>query len=539
MKAWAKQTFSPLGNKVFRPIWLGSAASNLGGMIQTTAAAWYMLLLTDSPFMVALVQSAAALPLMLFALLAGAVADLFDKRVQMIVALSFCAATSFVLVVLTYMNLVSPPALLVLTFLIGAGTAFYMPAWQSSVLEIVSPEQLSQAVSLNSLNFNVARSVGPSLGAEILALAGAAAAFLANAASYVALIVGLLMWRRPVKGRPLPRESLGRAMTDGLRFVLLSPTVRKIMFRGLLFAFGGAGLMSLPPIIAQAVGGGPRALGLLLGGFGVGAMLGALLAAQLRLNMTAERLMRAATMGVVITLVALAYSQWLWVSALSIALAGVCWVLAMSTLNVSVQTSCPRWVSGRALSIFMMTFSLGIAGGAAVSGVVTGNAGLSQALLLAAAFLASTLIVGRFLPIEEGKLESLEPSRRPKQLAAADIEPQAGPVVVTADYRVPLANAQQFMAVMHALARVRRRDGARRWSLTQDIDDPEVWRERFHSPTWTDYLHRISRKLSGDDPLYRRVLELCSTEPLYHRRLERPAGSVPLGVKPPPERNSS
>lgn len=526
--SWAVQALSPLKNKTYRPIWLGGIASNLGGMIHTTAAAWYMLSLTDSPFMVALVQSAAALPLMLFALLAGALADLYDRRLQMIVALTFCTIVSAILFALTAMDTVSPLVLLFLTFLIGVGTAFYAPAWQSSVLEIVPPEELSAAISLNSLNYNIARSVGPSIGAEILTLVGVAGAFFSSAISYLGLIAGLVIWKKPRVERKLPRERLGRAMIDGLRFVALSPTVRKIMLRGFLYSFGAASLMSLPPVIAQDIGHGPRALGALLGGFGIGAMIGALLSARIREDVTAEHIEVGTTGIIALLMVGLAFSPWLWISVPIMMVAGACWVLAASTLNVALQTSCPRWVSGRTLSIFMMTFSFGIAAGAALSGFVAGIYSYSVALLLSAAFLATTLLFARFLPIDESQIESVQPLSREMRRRTPQIDPRAGPVVVTADYRVPAANAKTFMSAMYAMARVRRRDGARRWSLTQDVDDPELWIERFHSPTWADYLHRVSRKLTGDDDVYQQVSKLCRTEAVYHRRLERPAGSEPL-----------
>lgn len=514
-------------------------ASNLGGVVQMTAAAWYMVSLTDSTIMIALVQSAATLPLMLFALLAGAVADLFEKRLQMIVALSFCTLASAALFVMTLLEATSPMTLLLFTFLIGSGTAFYTPAWQSSVIEIVSPSELSQAVSLNSLSYNLARSTGPAIGAEILAFGGVAAAFFVNAVSYIGLIAALTLWKKPPVERPLPRESLGRAMMDGLRFVGLSPAVRRLMFRGFLFAFGGASLLALPPIMVLEIGGGPRALGALLGGFGVGAMLGALATARLRLAMTANQVEVAATIVIILAMVVMAVSGTLWLSVPAMAIAGASWVSAVSTLNVSVQTSCPRWVAGRTLSILMMTFSFGIAGGSAAAGAIAGYADVFTALLLSAAFLGVTVLLARIVPIADAHLASLEPHEVLSQDSMPQVDPRTGPVVVTIDYRVPQANAHEFMTAMFQLRRVRRRDGARRWSLTQDVDDTELWLERFHSPTWTDYLHRISRRLAADRTVYQRVLDLCSESPIRHRRLERPAGSAPLGTAPLPERPTS
>lgn len=528
LASWAKLTFSPLRSPLFLLFWLSGMASNLGGVVRSIAASWYMVSLTDSAMMVTLVQSAITIPLTMFALVAGAVADLFDRRKQMIAALSFSALIAFVLVTSIARGTLTPVELLVYTFLIGTGTAFYVPAWQSSLIEVVPKAKLGQAVSLNSLSGNITLSAGPLIGAEILAIAGAAVAFFVHAISSLGLIVVLLLWKRPTAKRTLPRESLGRAMMDGLRFVGLSPTVRGIMLRGFLLAFGCAGLMSLPPVLAVQLQGGPRALGALMSGFGVGAMLGALMTSRLRLAMSIHRLEMFATIVAAASLVVLAFSHWLQLSVLAMAAAGAAWAIAVSTLQLSVHTSCPRWVTGRALSIFMMTFYLGVAGGSAAAGAVASITDASTALLFGAGFLIMALLLVNIFVNEDAHPADLEPHEDLLPNPGGAIDPRSGPVVVTIDYRVPPANAEPFMAAMYALGRVRRRDGARKWSLTQDIDDTDLWLERFHSPTWTDYLHRVSRRVVADLPLHQCVLDLCSERPVSHRRLERPAGSSPL-----------
>jgi MFS family permease len=193
---WRADTLAPLQVDTFRAFWLASLVSHLGGMVQNVGAAWLMGKLTPDPAFIAFVQAAAALPLMLFSLLAGALADLFDRRTVMLAAVGFNLVAAIGLGAMTLLGATTPWALLAFTFALGAGAALFAPAWQASVREVASEDALAQAVALNSLGFNLARSVGPALGGALVGLAGAAAAFAANAASYLALLVVLLRWRR-------------------------------------------------------------------------------------------------------------------------------------------------------------------------------------------------------------------------------------------------------------------------------------------------------------------------------------------------------
>ncbi|MFT3967726.1 MAG: MFS transporter, partial [Sphingobium sp.] len=282
---------SPLALPVFRAIWISSLASNFGGLIQSVGASWMMTSLGASPQMIALVQTSTTLPIMLLSLWAGAIADNLDRRKVMLGAQSFMLAVSFLLAVGAYMGLLTPWLLLVLTFLIGCGTALNGPAWQASVGDMVPRALLPSAVALNSMGFNIARSVGPALGGTIVAIGGAATAFLANAVSYVGLIGVLTRWRPAYPPRKLPRERLGVAMGAGLRYVAMSPPIRRVMFRAALFGVAAAAVPAMMPLVARdVIGGGPVTFGLLSGAFGVGAVGGALLSGQLRRRLSAERI---------------------------------------------------------------------------------------------------------------------------------------------------------------------------------------------------------------------------------------------------------
>ncbi|MBN9251393.1 MAG: MFS transporter, partial [Mesorhizobium sp.] len=288
-----RSTLAPFRHGIFRAVWTASLASNFGGLIQSVGAAWLMTSITTSSDMVALVQASTALPIMLFSLLSGAIADSFGRRQVMLVAQCFMVTVSILLTVVAYLGLITPWSLLAFTFLIGCGAAFNGPAWQSSVGDMVPRADLPAAVTLNSVGFNIARSVGPAIGGAIVAAAGAAAAFAVNAVSYFGLIIVLARWRPAIPAPLLPRESIASAMAAGLRYVAMSPNIRSVLARAILFGVAASSVPALMPLIARdLVGGGPLTYGLLLGAFGIGAVCGAFASGQLRRRLSVEAIVR-------------------------------------------------------------------------------------------------------------------------------------------------------------------------------------------------------------------------------------------------------
>lgn len=530
---WATFTLAPLGFPVFRAIWSASLATNLGGIIQSIGASWLMVSLDPSPATVALVQTANTAPLMCFSLLAGALADTMDRRVVMISAMTFCMLSSIALAFASLFHMLTPFSLLVFTFLVAAGNALYTPAWQASVSETAPPDVLPQAVALNALSFNAARSVAPAIGAEIVALFGATVSFFINAVSYIGMITVLARWKRPMPA--LHGQSLLTAMSDGLRFVTLSPSIMCIMGRGFLFGLGASALSALAPVLAHTLNGGPRALGALLGCFGLGAMGGALTAAQLRARLTSDGLVTIACIALSISMVVLGFARSLPFTLPPMIVAGACFTMALSTLNISVQQSSPRWVSGRTIAVYLMVTFGGMAGGSALWGVVARAIGVFETYWVVGATFLVVAAIGRFMRIPDIRVADTESRAASVAAPAEEMDPRAGPIVINLEYRVAPSDAPAFLIAVRALGRLRRRDGARDWSLMQDIDDPTLWIERFHSPTWRDYLHRLSRPIAADDPIRAQVRLLTQGPPVLKRRLDRPVGARPLGAPRAPE----
>jgi len=389
-------------NQTFRMLWVAALASNFGGLVQAVGAAWLMTSLTSSQSMVALVQSSVTLPIMVFSLLAGVFADNYDRRTVMLIAQSFMLVVSVILAFLAFQGLLSPWLLLTFTFLIGCGTALHNPSWQASMGDIVPREDLSAAVSLNSMGFNLMRSVGPAAGGAIVALAGAAAAFTVNALSYVGIISALWMWKPAVPKRQLPRERMGSAISAGLLYVAMSPNILKVIFRGFLFGLSAiATLALLPLIVREVLQGSAFIYGVLLGCFGMGAVGGALMNAHLRARFQNEWIARAAFTAFAIASVTLGLSMSVVLSGAALMLAGASWVITLSLFNVTIQLSTPRWVVGRAIALYQTGTFGGMAAGSWAWGVIAEGFGADRSMIVAAALLILGALVGLRVPIPD------------------------------------------------------------------------------------------------------------------------------------------
>ncbi|WP_404333608.1 MFS transporter [Sphingomonas sp. MMS12-HWE2-04] len=522
---------SPFRLPLFRAVWTASLVSNFGGLIQSVGASWMMTSLGASPHMVALVQASTSLPIMLLSLWAGAVADNLDRRRVMLAAQSFMLLVSALLAVATWTGLVTPWLLLVFTFLIGCGTAINGPAWQASVGDMVPRAMLPSAVAFNSMGFNIARSLGPAIGGVILAIAGAAAAFLANAFSYVGLIVVLARWQPALPPRTLPRERIGVAMTAGLRYVGLSPNIRTVLFRAALFGFAASALPALMPLIARdLIGGGPLTYGVLLGGFGLGAVAGAVASRRLRSQLSTEGVVRLAALGLAAAAGTIAVAGWMPLTLIALAVGGAGWVLALSTFNVSVQMASPRWVVARAIALYQMAAFGGMASGSWFFGLIVEHHGVAAALLAASGAQLLTVAAGWIwcLPaVSELNLDPRDTWQEPH--TAVPVEPRSGPVVITIEHRIREADIPAFLTVMSERRRIRRRDGARHWSLLRDLGEADLWIERYNVATWLEYIRHNQRRTWADDAnsVALRALHIGGAEPVVHRRIERQTGSLP------------
>ncbi|OHV69976.1 ABC transporter permease [Mesorhizobium sp. LCM 4577] len=530
---------APFRHGIFRAVWSASLVSNFGGLIQGVGAAWMMTTIATSPYQVALVQASTTLPIMLFALVAGAIADSFNRRKVMLVAQTFMLVVSALLTLFTWQGWMTPWTLLAFTFLIDSGTALNSPSWQASVGDMVPRAKVPAAVALNSLGFNITRSVGPAIGGIIVAAAGAAAAFAANAISYIGLILVLARWRPALPEQTLPRESLGAAMGAGLRYVAMSPNIAKVLVRGSAFGFSAGAVLALLPLVARdVVKGDALTYGIMLGAFGIGAVGGALISVRLRQLLSSEAMVRMAFAGFALCALNAAISHNAWQTSAGLLIGGACWVIALSHFNVTVQMSTPRWVVGRVLSIYQTATFGGIALGSWIWGVVADAHGAEIALIAAAIAMLAGAAIGFFLPLPKQTVLNLDPLNRFKEpMLSLDLKPRSGPIAIMIEYIIREEDVPEFLATMAERGRIRRRDGARNWTLARDLEYPSVWIEHYHTPTWVEYIRHNRRATHADALVGERIRALHSGEepPRVRRMIERPttAGTTLVSPKGP------
>lgn len=520
---------APLRYATFRHIWLASVLSNLGVLIRSVGAAWAMTEMTSSADMVALVQTALMLPVMLISLPAGAIADMYDRRVVALVALSIALCGAIALAALEWLGLTTPNLLLALCFLVGTGAALTGPAWQSSVSEQVPAETLPAAVALNGISFNIARSFGPAIGGIVVATAGAVAAFALNALLYLPLIVALFLWKRVADPSRLPREQLTRAIVSGVRYIANSPSIRIVLARAMATGAIGGSISALMPLVARdLLHSGAQTYGIMLGAFGFGAVFGALCIGEIRRRMSGEAAVRACTISMGGAIAAVALSTQPVLTATALVVAGAMWTMVFTLFDIGMQLSAPRWVAGRSLALYQAAFSGGIAIGSWGWGRLTDVAGVDIALLASAALMLLSALLGRWLrmPRISARSEDAEVLADPE--VRLSLTERSGPLVVEIEYRVALENARAFHNVMQNVQLFRQRNGAYGWSIARDIADPELWTERYHCPTWLEYLRQRNRSTQSERALDNQAAAFhIGSEPVRIRRmLERPFGSV-------------
>lgn len=509
--------FEPLRSPLFRSLWVASTVSNLGGWMQDTAGTWLMTVLTPSPLLIALMQTAASLPVLMLGLLAGATADIFDRRRLLLFWQAWMLAAVALLSVLTFLNVLSPWVLLVLTFLLNIGTAMNSPAWQAIMPELVPREQLPEAVSLNSAGFNLARAVGPALGglaiaAFVHAETGAAWTFLLNSLSFVGVIFVLYQWKRnPLFKSALPAERIFGSMRAGLRYIQYAPPLKAALARAFVFTVFVSAVWSLLAVVAaRDLHQGALGYGILNGSMGLGAVIGATSLPRVRRKVSADKIIGISSGVFVGTLLILAFVHYPSVIIPVLLFAGFAWTSTMSTLNLAVQVSAPNWVQARALGIYQMVFSGGMAIGSVIWGVLAEHISTSVSLAVAAGGLLITLPLSGRLHVLRGDLPDLTPLGSKLLIPHLAMTPgmSDGPVRILIDYIVEPEDYNTFVQAIHELKDVRLRDGAMRWGVFQDADNPRHLNETFVMESWIDYLRQRERFTASDRAIRARVFSL-------------------------------
>ena len=500
----AASSWAPLRDKVFRALWLAVLTSNIGTWMQTVGAQWLLVDEPNAATLVALVQTATTLPIVLLALPAGVLADSFDRRLLLVAVQGFLTVACGLLAVLTFAGQMPPALLLTLTFLLGCGAALTAPAWQALVPDLVPRAQLPSAAALGSISVNLARAVGPAVAGVVIARLGVGAVFALNALSFAVFgLVLALAGPRSTAGAG-PDESPERfvaALQAGARFVRNSPVVRRILLRSALFVVPASVLWALLPLVAtRRLGLGAGGFGLLLAAVGTGAVVGALLLPRARARLSNNRLLLAASLVEAAALVVTVGVGSFPVVVAALVPAGMAWLTVLSSLNASMQLFLPRWVRARGLSFHQLVLFGGQALGSLVWGLVAERAGLTAAFGAAAVLLVLGGATVRVRPLIDTRRMSREPAVYwPEPELAVEPDPDVGPILVTVAYTVPSERVEAFKAEMRRVGRARRRTGATRWRLYRDGAAPDRFVEAYLVPSWSEHLRQHFGRLTRAD----------------------------------------
>jgi predicted MFS family arabinose efflux permease len=488
-------------HRAFTVVWIATVVANVGTWMYNAASGWLMTSLDPDPLMVSLVQVASSLPMFLFALPAGALADIVDKRRFLIgseIVLTIVAAMSAVLV---WFDLINPSILLLFSFLLGTGAALTAPAWQSIVPQLVPKQDLPAAVASNGVGINISRAIGPALGGVVIGGLGIAAPFWLNAVCNFAVIAALLWWHPPSRqGGGLPAERLGGALVVGFRHARYNPNLRATVLRAMAFFFFASAYWALLPLVARnQIAGGPELYGVLLGAIGVGAVVGAFAVPSMKNALGPDRLVALGTLGTALSLTLLGVAHRSAFGLAACVIAGICWIAVLATLNVSVQVSLPDWVRGRGIAMFVTVFFGAMTAGSALWGELAAELGLPAAHFIAAAgALAGIALTWRW-KLQGGAGIDLAPSMHwPAPVLTIDTDADRGPVLVTVEYRIGPERRDAFLTAIRDLGQQRRRDGAYAWDVFEDAAEKGRFLETFMVASWLEHLRQHQRITNAD-----------------------------------------
>jgi MFS family permease len=503
-------TWAPLRGPIYRNLFIAQFASNIGTWMQSVAAQWFLVERHSSDVIVALVQTASLGPTLVFGLFAGALADLFDRRRLLIALQTYAVVVAFTLATLTYLGRLTPLSLLLFTVAIGCASALTAPAWQAIQPEIVSRDQIPAAATLGSVSGNSARAIGPAIGGVVVAWAGPSAVFAINAISFACIIVALASWKRPRQLAPLEREHFGQAIISGLAYVYNGPILRRILTRASLFLFPASALLALLPVAAARrwhLGAG--GYGVAVGAIGLGAVLAVAVATPLRRKFSNNVLLAASALAYAPAPLAVVWLPFGTALPLLV-LAGVAWLMTLTTLNAAAQLSLPRWVMARGLAVYLLVATGSQALGSYFWGAVATRTGLHMAMLGSAAMLGLVALSVLVLPLRPltGMMNVEVSPAWPMPVLVFEPCPHDGPVLVVVRYVVPADNVDSFISAMSAVRRSRLRTGGHSWRLYHSVGKADEFLERFTVTSWTEFeRQRTERWLELDSEGVQRAID--------------------------------
>lgn len=492
--------------------------------------------LTSSPIMIAMVQTMTTLPTFLFALPAGALADIMDKRKLLIMVQLLMGVVAASMALMVYLGLSQPVSVLLFTFLLGTGAAFVAPAWQAIVPKLVKKQHLSSAIALNGVGINISRAIGPALAGFLIISIGLYAPFVFNAVSFLAIIGALLWWRDDEskinqsktlgKKQNLPAESLLPAMVAGFRFAHYSKPLKNTLVRAVaFFLFASAFWSLLPLVVKQQLDGDATVFGTVMGAIGAGAVFGAVFLPTLKRILDSDSMMVLTSLTIAGLIFATSLIHSVYLLFLVSFSFGMAWIWTLANLNVAAQSSLPDWVRGRGLAIFLTVFFGSLSLGSTLWGTLASTLSVSLALQIAAGAMLLGILLTFRVSLGKNSENDLSPSMHwPAPILDSEFDQQdtslndRSPVMVTIEYRIEKANQPQFLALMQELKLARMQLGAWQWNVLQDAADPDIFVEYFLETSWLAHLRHHDRVTGKDRELQAQINQLHSSLQQNHQQ---------------------
>lgn len=516
----AQSIWSPLKYPLFRVMWVAMTISNVGTWMNEVGVTWLMATMAPSNLMVALIQTATTLPFFLLAYPAGTLGDIFNRRVLLLVLHLWMLGTAVLLALLTSQGMTTEWWLLALTFSLGAGNAMMRPPWSANIPTFVPREQMTNAVTLNSLSTNISKAIGPAIGGVLISASGPALVFALNAISFLCVIVALI-FRHPKTASvhsALPMERFSIAMKAGIRYIVHDSRLRAVLVRcTACFLFISSFWSMMPVIVIREMGASAQAYGLLIGATGLGSIIGATWLPALRRGFSHNRQFDVGSLVFALALFAIAFARDYWLLAGLCVLVGICWIVLFSTIIVTAQLITPGWVLARILSIVMLVFGGSTAAGSAFWGYLSDLFDVRTSLMIAAPGLLFSLLLSGKFPIPQERSDELStPLPSPEPDYFTRVRPAAGPVMVTLEYSVNPDQATEFLALMEQVRPLRKRNGAFFWEIFQDAERPDCYQETFLVESWLDYLRQRERATASDRALEQKVVASAGRPRIRH-----------------------
>ena len=485
----------------FTVFWIATTLSLSGIAMCDTASGWLMTNLNTDPMAVSMVQVATSLPMFLFTLPAGALADIVEARRFLIILESFITALIVIFASMISFRLETPNSLLATTFLLSAVWALAAPAWLAITPLLVPRHDLDGATAANSVGYNISRAVGPAVAGLAIVELGIGSPYWIFAAANVLTIAALIWWRSPqTTSVSLPAERWTSAVRTGLRHAAYNRHLRATMVRTVaVYPFASAYIALLPLVARSQMTQGPALYGALLGAIAIGAVGGSFALTWLKRKLGPDWTVVTGTIGTAIALVMFGLARSPGIALAAAILAGASWTIVLACLYVSAQIALPDWVRGRGLAIFLTVIFGSVTVGSAVWGRIAASYGLPSAHFVAAAGAILAIPLTWRWKLQSAEGIDLSPSmhwRTP--VLARNVEDKNGPVLVTVRYRVSSDDPTEFLAAIEEIGQQRRRDGAYAWGIFEDVAEKGVYLETFLIETWLEAKHLRERVTNAD-----------------------------------------